>query len=166
MTPSQSFSTPVKIHAGKLKLLDKYEYDRGLERFMDGQELVLTLEEPEIHHSRQQEKFFHGPVLRAFMEHCGYRKEEAKAMLCLRFIPQDIKLMDGSIVRVPGSTAALGKKRYSELIEECIQLAAEEGIYIKDADVWRADRERERWFTVNSRRCINADYPVTFEVVK
>jgi hypothetical protein len=59
-------------------------------------------------------------------------------MLAIRFIPSDITLLDGSIVRVPGHTSALSKEDFSQFIEACLQLAAEEGLYIKDADEWRA----------------------------
>lgn len=72
----------------------------------------------------------------------GYRKQEAKDMLCLRFIPRDIRLLDGSIVRVPGHTTDLDREEYSELIDASIQLAAEEGQVVKDATEWR-EAERQ-----------------------
>lgn len=128
---------------GKLKLLDESVFRREWPAIGEGQELELHFSEvsTEPRRTRAQEKFFHGPILKAFMS-LGNRKEEAKAMLCLMFIPREIHMMDGSIVVVPGSTSALGKKAYSELIDACMQLAAEQDLYIEDADEWRKKHGR------------------------
>lgn len=130
------FSILCTKHEGKLKLLDKLEFDRRFAEFGDGQEFSLYLEEIGPGITMAQRRYFHGPVLRAFMN-IGYRKQDAKEMLCFRFIPKEIKLLDGSVIRVPGHTEALNRQQYSDLIDDCIQLAAEEGQVVHDADEWR-----------------------------
>jgi hypothetical protein len=123
---------------GRLKVLDEASFKREWAAIGEGQEFEINFSESahEPKHTRAQEKFFHGPVLKAFMS-LGYTKEEAKAELCLRFIPMELHRQDGAIVTVPGATSKLGKKAYTDLIESCIQLAAELDIYIEDADEWR-----------------------------
>lgn len=129
------FSYLGTFRAGRLRIHDRAGFDRDGHQFGDGEEVEVTVESVGEKHSRAQEKFFHGPVLKAFMS-TGLHKQEAKDMLALLFIPQDIRLMDGSIVRVPGHTSALKKDAYSKFIEACIQLAAENDLYIEDSDEW------------------------------
>lgn len=131
------FSTSCTVVNGKLKLFDLDGFKRGVQVFCDGEELELFLESVGEKYTRAQEKFFHGPVLKAFMT-TGLRKQEAKDMLALEFIPVEIRRVDGSLAWVPGHTSALKKQEYSEFIESCIQLAAEQGLVVEDADQWRA----------------------------
>ena len=66
----------------------------------------------------------------------GYHKQEAKDMLALHLIPVDVRQLDGTIVRVPGHTAALTKQEFTDFIDACLQLAAEQGLVIEDAEKW------------------------------
>lgn len=127
---------------GKLKIYDREGFDAVIAEYGDGEDLQLHLEEVGRKRTRAQECFFHGPVLKAF-EPLGYHKQEAKDMLCLRFIPRDVRLLDGTIVRVPGSTSELKVDDYSDLIEQCIQLAAEQGEIVKDGAEWRAQQRKQ-----------------------
>lgn len=122
---------------GKPKIHDLYGFNQVLAQYGDGEDFHLHIEEPGRKRTRAQEKFFHGPVLKAFMSE-GRGKQEAKDMLCLMFIPHDILMLDGSIVRVPGSTSALNVEDYNDLIEQSIQLAAENGVIVLDGGEWRA----------------------------
>lgn len=123
-------------HDGKLKIFDRQAFDAVVAEYGDGEDLQIEIEECGRKRTRAQEKFFHGPVLKAF-EAFGYRKQEAKDMLCLRFIPQEVKLMDGSVVLVPGRTSGLKVQEYNDLIEQAIQLAAENGQVVLDGSEWR-----------------------------
>lgn len=128
---------------GKLKIYDREGMDAVLAEYGDGEDLQFTIEEAGRKRTQAQNRFFHGPILKAF-EAVGYRQQEAKDMLCLRFIPQEVKLLDGSIVMVPGHTSALKLEEFNDLIDACMQLAAEQDIYIKDSDEWKRDRLREK----------------------
>lgn len=121
----------------KPKIHDLMGFNEVLAQYGDGEDFHLHVEEPGRKRTRAQEKFFHGPVLKAFMTE-GRGKQEAKDMLCLLFIPRDIKMIDGSYVRVPGSTSALNVEDYNDLIEQSIQLAAENGVVVLDGAAWRA----------------------------
>lgn len=126
----------------RLHLFDRDGYDRALADIGDGEELEFSLESVGTQHTRAQEKFFHGAVLKAFMS-LGQGKQEAKDMLALMFIPVDIHMLDGSVVRVPGHTSLLNREAYSQFIDACIQLAAEQGLVIEDVETWRARRQKE-----------------------
>jgi len=134
------FSTPVTVVNGKLKLLDKDGYALGLKQFLDGQALELHIEEESRKRTSAQNRFFHGPVLAAFQS-LGLGQQEAKDMLCLRFIPRECRQLDGSIVLVPGHTSDLDVSEFNALIDECIQLAAENDVHVKDGAEWRASHQ-------------------------
>lgn len=123
---------------GKLKIYDRAEFDAVLDEYGDGEDLQLTIEEVGRKRTQKQNRFFHGPILKAFMD--DRHKQEAKDMLCLMFIPQEVRMPDGSIVRVPGHTSALNVEDFNDLIDACIELAAENGYVIKDAAEWRRTR--------------------------
>lgn len=127
---------------GKLKIFDRDGMDAVIAQYGDGEDLQLSIEEVGRKRTQAQNRFFHGPILKAFAE-LGWRKQEAKDMLCLRFIPQECRQLDGSVVLVPGHTSDLRVHDFNELIDACIQLAAENDIYIEDADEWRQRRRAE-----------------------
>lgn len=135
------FSALCTVSGGKLKLLERESFNEGLSRFCDGEEIELTLETVSEKHTTAQQRFFHGPVLKAFMT-LGYGKQEAKDMLALMFIPQEVHQLDGSVVLVPGHTSKLKKDAYSTFIEECIHCASEQGLYIEDSDQWLKKNRR------------------------
>lgn len=130
-------------HGDRLKIHDRSGFDAALQRFGEGEEFELELRTLEHKRTRAQEKFFHGPVLKAF-EPLGYRKQEAKEMLCLLFIAQEVHMLDGTVVVVPGRTSTLNVKDYNDLIDSAIQLAAENGQVVLDGGEWRARRAQEQ----------------------
>jgi hypothetical protein len=133
------FSTLATISGGKLKLLSKEQYDRGVAQFADGQELVLIVEEVGRKRTDRQNRFFHGPVCAAFAE-LGWDEAYTKAELCLMFLPVEHTRPDGSMVIMPGHTSTLTVEEFNRFLEQVIQYAAENEVYIADADEWRAKR--------------------------
>lgn len=128
------------IRQGKVSLDDVRSYTQDVRQFGEGEAVVLSVESEEEHRTNAQNRFFHGPILKAFMT-LGYHQQEAKDMLALRLIPNEITLLNGSVVRVPGHTSALSKEAFTRFIDACIQLAAEQGLVIKDVDEWRAQQQ-------------------------
>lgn len=127
------------IRNGKLHVFNPLAWRRGVRQFSDGAELALTLEEIGRRRSNAQNRFFHGPVIDAF-ERLGWQRQEAKDMLALLFIPHEITLPNGEIVRVPGHTSALTVEQFSTFVDACIQQAAEMGSVVFDLDQWHALR--------------------------
>lgn len=130
------FETLCTVRGGKLKLFDLKSFEQACGQFADGEELVLELRTPEQKRSLAQNRFFHGPILSAFMT-LGYHKQEAKDMLALHLIPQEVRQLDGSVVRVPGHTSELSKEEFNDFIDACLQLAAENDLIVEDSDQWR-----------------------------
>lgn len=124
---------------GKLKIFDLDGFNAVLSEYGDGEDLQLHVEEVGRKRTQAQNRFFHGPILKAFMT-TGLYQQEAKDMLCLMFIPKECRQLDGSVVNVPGHTSDLKVNEFNDLIDACIQLAAENDIYIQDADEWRKKR--------------------------
>ncbi len=129
---------------GKLKVHDLAGMNDYIAQFGDGEDFDMMIEPAVLKGTTKMRRYFHGAVLKAYMKH-GWRKQEAKDMLCLRFIPQDIRLPDGSTVRVPGHTSTLSKEDYIELIDASIQAAAEDvGEVVLDGAEWLAQRRQEQ----------------------
>lgn len=122
---------------GRMKLFDREGFDAVLAEYGDGEDFQLHIEEVGRKRTRAQNRFFHGPIVKAFMTE-GRHRQEAKDMLCLMFIPRDVRMPNGTIVRVPGHTSDLDVEQFNDLIDVCMQLAAEQDIYIMDGGEWRA----------------------------
>jgi hypothetical protein len=142
----QQFSTLCTVRrnaAGKatLKVYDTWSLDEALERFGDGEDLELHLEAVGRRRTHAQNRFFHAAVVPAFADAYG-GAARAKTELCLLFIPVEHVRPDGAVIIVPGHTSALTVEEFNAFIEECIGLAAEHDIYIKDGAEWRAERQR------------------------
>jgi hypothetical protein len=127
------------IEKGKPKIFDRAGMDAVFAAYGDGEDFQLSIEEVGRKRTQAQNRFFHGPILKAFMS-TGLYQQEAKDMLCLRFIPREVRQLDGSVVLVPGHTSTLKVDEFNDLIDACIQLAAENDIFIEDADEWRKKR--------------------------
>lgn len=130
------YAAACTVREGKIKIFNREALEKELYRWPDGVELEFILQEPKRQRTSAQNRFFHGPVCQAFKE-LGYHTQEAKDMLCLMFLPREVKQLDGTVVTVPGHTSTLTVKEFNEFLEQCIQLAAENDIYIKDAEEWR-----------------------------
>jgi hypothetical protein len=127
---------------GKPKIFDLAGFNAVLAEYCDGEDFYIHIEEPGRQRTRAQNRFFHGAILKAFAETFN-GTAEAKTELCLRFLPQEHVRPDGSIVIVPGHTSSLNVEDFNAFIESCIQLAAENDIYIKDGAEWRAQQAKE-----------------------
>jgi hypothetical protein len=129
------------LHKGKLKIYDLKGFNDVLAHYGDGEDLQLRIEEVGRKRTQAQNRFFHGPIIQAFMT-TGLHQHEAKEMLALKFIPQEIRQLDGTTALVPGHTSDLNVEQFNDFIDACIQLAAENDILIEDSAEWRQQRRR------------------------
>jgi hypothetical protein len=136
---------------GKPKIFDLAGFNAVLAEYGDGEDFQIHIEEVGRMRTRAQNRFFHGPILKAFAETWD-STAEAKTELCLLYLPVEHKRPDGTIVIVPGHTSALNVEDFNAFIECCIKLAAENGIYIKDAGEWRAERAKEARAAIERER--------------
>lgn len=83
--------------------------------------------------SSAQNRYWHGVVIPAFSEHCGYDTAEMKDALALELIPREVvDVKTGEVRTVPGHTSAMNTKDFNDLIERAQRLGAEMGIVIPD----------------------------------
>jgi len=125
------------VRNGKIAIRDKRAYDLGVAKFLDGQEVVVTIGPVEKVRSVRQNNFWWGVVVPYFAAHCGYTHEEMHEALKAELLPVRRLLHDreGEILRevvTPGSTATLTTQQFNELIERAQQLGTEMGIVIPD----------------------------------
>lgn len=143
----QQFSTLCTIRrddAGKatLKLYDRRTFEDALQQFGDGEDLELHLEVVGRKRTHAQNRFFHAAIIPAFADAYG-GAARAKTELCLKFIPVEHVRPDGSVVIVPGHTSDLLVEEFNNLIDQCMQLAAENDIYIHSGEEWREQRRQQ-----------------------
>jgi uncharacterized protein (UPF0179 family) len=122
------------VKDGELKLRNRKALQAWAATLKDC-EVVVTIEKAHATRSLAQNAFWHGVVVKAFSEHCGYRPTEMHDVLKLELLPEKRLLHDGNgeVLReviVGGSTARLTKIEFGELIERAQQLGAEMGILI------------------------------------
>lgn len=122
-----------EVKAGKfVGLKDRAHFEAAMRRFPDGC-IGVRFEVLREKRSSQQNRFWHGVVIPAFAEHCGYEFDEMKDVLALRLLPKEIvDLQTGEVRIVPGHTSSLNTKAFNDLIERAQRLGAEMGIYIPD----------------------------------
>lgn len=113
-------------------LYDQEHFRAAMRRFPKGT-VTVTVKVQRQRRSNAQNRFWHGVVIPAFAEHCGYSFDEMKDALALRLLPKEIAdVRTGEVITVPGHTSELNTKQFNELIERAQQLGAEMGIYIPD----------------------------------
>jgi hypothetical protein len=121
-----------RIRDGRIALDDKPAYETAVRRLREGDSVVIRIEPAAKQRSIKQNAFWHGTVIPAFVEHCGYEFAEMKRVLALELIPVTVHKLDGSTVTVPGHTADLSTTEFNDLIERAQRLGATLGIYIPD----------------------------------
>ena len=119
------------LRSGKLELRAPLEFKTAMRRFGDV-EVSIRIERFRPHRSNAQNRFWHGVVIPAFADHCGYEFNEMKDALALELIPVTIRTRAGQEVTVPGHTSDLNTKEFNDLIERAQRLGATMGIYIPD----------------------------------
>lgn len=121
------FSTLCTFRDGKMKLLDRADFDRGVSQFMDGEEVEMTLESVGERKTRQQEKGFHAMIAPWAREE-GHAIEDLKRDLLAEIfgLREHTDVVSGDVVMVlcEPHTSKLSKKQYNELIERTLDIAA------------------------------------------
>lgn len=122
-----------EIKAGQFTgLKDRQHFEAAMRRFPDG---IIGVRFAVIREKRSdaQNRYWHGIVIPAFAEHCGYDAAEMKDALALELLPKEVvDLKTGEVRTVPGHTSALNTKEFNDLIERAQRLGAEMEIYIPD----------------------------------
>lgn len=114
--------------------LDRVSLKAALRRMADG-DYVFSLKRGRAKRTLAQNNFWHGVVIPAFADHCGYDEREMKDVLALELIPREVPdLKTGEVRIVPGHTSELNVKAFNELIERAQRLGAEMGIVIPDPE--------------------------------
>lgn len=135
----ESYACACTVKDGKLKLFNKDAFEKALYQFPNGLDLELVIQEQGRKRTNAQNRFLHGPVLKAFRE-LGWADEDTKTELCLRFLPVEHTRPDGTVVIVPGHTSTLKVDAFNRFLDQVIQFASEHDVYIEDSEQWRAKK--------------------------
>jgi hypothetical protein len=111
---------------GRLKLDNREAFDR-FTRLLDGKRVELQLRKFKRKRTLPQNSFYWAGVVSALAEHFGYeRLEDMHYELRRLFLSVPI---DENFAKVR-STTELTTEEFSQYMERCMQLAAENGVYI------------------------------------
>lgn len=128
----EQFETVGEVTDTGYKFDDAELVRRMLSGFKRGK-VLTTFKAYRPKRSDAQNRFWHGIVVSAFAEHCGYEFAEMKDALALQLIPREVSDLTTSEVRtIPGHTSDLNTKEFNDLIERAQRLGAEMGIVIPD----------------------------------
>jgi hypothetical protein len=134
VTP-ETYQTLGTISGGELHVHDRQGLRRALAAFPEGTVVTLSIATPTQKRSDQQNRFWHGFVIPAFSERCGYEFEEMKDILALKLLPREIVDFESGEVRiVPGHTSKLTVAEFNDLIERAQRWGAELGVIVPDPE--------------------------------
>lgn len=128
----EQFETVGEVTDTGFKFDDQASVRRMMSGFKRGK-VLATFKAYRPKRSDAQNRFWHGVVIPAFAEHCGYEFAEMKDALALQLIPREVSDLTTAEVRtIPGHTSDLNTKEFNDLIERAQRLGAEMGIVIPD----------------------------------
>jgi hypothetical protein len=131
---------------GKTKLYDRDGFDRACAQFGDGEDFEVTVGAIETDHTRQQEKGFHA-MISPWAREEGIAIEDLKRDLLAEIfgLREHTDILTGVVVLllVEPHTSKLSKKKYNELIERTLDIAARMGHVLIAPSEWR-ERHQER----------------------
>jgi len=111
-----------KVEKGKLILDDPSRYLLRIAS-LEGKKVELTLKKSQSIRSLQQNKFYHGVVVKMIADHCGYVPDEMHEILKHKFL-SDSFADEFGLVRVR-STAALSTDEFIQYTNRIIIWSAE-----------------------------------------
>ena len=118
---------------GGLEIHDRAHMLQSLRDFPRGASVLVSVSVHRETRSRAQNRYWHGVVIPAFAEHCGYTSAEAKDALALELLPHEvIDIKTGEVRIVPGHTSQQNVKQFNDLIDRAQRLGAELGLYVPD----------------------------------
>lgn len=121
-----------KVVRGRFYPFEQELYD-GYLIGLEDKIVNLTIKEFKKNRTEDQNKYYWGVVVKLLGEELGYEKDEIHALLGTMFLKDHIELK-GKRYTVVRSTAVLKTDEFSQYIEQCKRFAAEQGIYIPDAN--------------------------------
>lgn len=112
--------------------------------FGAGEEVTITIRAGEEPKTRRQEKGFHA-MIQPWAKKEGHRIDDLKLDLLGEVFgwSEARSPLSGRLMPNEMHTSTLSKKKYSELIERTLQIAAECGQILKAPDEYRMEKEAE-----------------------
>lgn len=140
----EQFETVGEVTETGFRFIDSEHVRRMMRGFKRGQ-VLATFKAYRPKRSDAQNRFWHGIVIPAFVEHCGYEFPEMKDALALELLPKEvIDIKTGEVRIVPGHTSDLNTKEFKDLIERAQRLGAGMGVVIPDPGEEVTGRQKGR----------------------
>lgn len=131
--------------AAKPKIFDLAGFNDVLAQYGEGEEFQLAIEEMDAKHTRKQESGFHAMIM-PWARAAGHNIADLKRDLLAEIFGtrEHTDVLSGVVVlllREP-HTSKLSKKKYNELIERTLEIAARMGYVLEAPSEYRARKLR------------------------
>lgn len=105
------------------------EYNRAV-RALAGKHVEGIIRKRKTKRSSKANRYYFGVVVKLFAEHCGYEPDEMHETLAMRFL----RIEDCPVTGAPRRkrTPETDSAEFAEYVDQCIRLAAENGVVIPD----------------------------------
>jgi len=131
----------------KPKIYDREGFERAIAQFGDGEDFQLTVGAIEESRTRLQEKGFHA-MITPWARSEGHALEDLKRDLLAEIfgLREHTDALGGVVVQllVEPHTSKLSKKKYNELIERTLEIAARCGYELEAPSEYRERKLKER----------------------
>ncbi len=135
------------VRDGRLKLYDLDGFNRALAQYGDGEDLELSIGQPDAHHTRKQEAGFHA-MITPWAKDEGHDIADLKRDLLAEIFGtrEHVDILTGDVVLVlcEPHTSKLSKKKYNELIERTLDIAARCGYVLVAPSEYKERKAHER----------------------
>ena len=108
----------------KGQLVAPVEYFNHLRTFKEAEPVEVTVEKYRKTRSGNQNRYFHGVIVKMISDETGYEVDEVKEMIRMLFLSYELKVGD-EIVKVGRSTASLNTAEFEELNSQCRRWASQ-----------------------------------------
>lgn len=133
--------------AAKPKIFDLAGFNDVLAQYGVGEEFQLAIEEMDAHHSRLQESGFHA-MISPWAKEGGHKIADLKRDLLAEIfgLREHVDVLTGVVVLllVEPHTSKLSKKKYNELIERTLEIAARMGHVLEAPNEYKRRKAKER----------------------
>jgi hypothetical protein len=109
---------PATIKQGKLHFDNLEQFKDYLRTFPDEKRVEVTVDKVKHPRSNQQNRYYHGVVVKLIAKHTGYPVEDVHQALKTMFLTKDIWFNKRGLT-ITGSSAALDTVAFVEYTEKC-----------------------------------------------
>lgn len=129
-----------KVEPSDLKITNRKGFDRDIQDYFNGKEVVITIEKKKSKRSDPQNRYFHGviiPIVKSALLDLGFEEakssEWVKDFIKFNCLIKEYISAEGEVIKSLGKTSQLTKSEFADMVADVQRWAADKlNIYIPD----------------------------------